>query len=93
VGDYTVISQGSHLCAGSHDFNAANFQLITAPITIGSRVWLCADSFVGPGVNIADGSVIGARSVVSKNVSEPWCIWAGVPVKRIGIRNKAKVLA
>ena len=93
IGDYAVISQGSHLCAGSHDFNSANFQLITAPITIGSRVWLCADSFVGPGVHIADGSVIGARAVVSKSITEPWCVWAGVPVKRVGSRDKEKVLA
>lgn len=93
IGDYAVISQGSHLCAGSHDFNSANFQLVTAPITIGSRVWLCADSFVGPGVTIADGSVVGARGVVSKSIFEPWCVWAGVPVKRVGTRDKTKVLA
>lgn len=93
IGDYAVISQGTHLCAGSHDFNSANFQLITAPITIGSQVWLCADSFVGPGVSVAEGSVIGARGVVAKSISEPWRVWAGVPVKQIGIRDKQKVLA
>jgi len=92
VGDYAVISQGTHLCAGSHDFNSANFQLITAPITIGARVWLCADSFVGPGVTVAEGSVIAARGVVSKSIRQPWCIWAGVPVKQIGVRDKQKVM-
>ncbi len=93
VGDYAVVSQGTHLCAGSHDFNSANFQLITAPIVIGSRVWLCADTFVGLGVSIADGSVVGARGVVAKSITEPWCVWAGMPVKKIGIRNKEKALS
>lgn len=93
VGDYSVISQGAHLCAGSHDINTKSFQLTTSPILIGSRVWLCADTFVGLGVTIADGSVIGARGVVAKSISESWCVWAGVPVKKIGIREKNMVLS
>lgn len=92
IGDFAVISQGAHLCGGSHDFNLPNFQLITAPINIGDRVWLCADTFIGLGVSIAEGSVIGARAVVSKSISEPWAIWAGIPVKKIGMRNKKAVL-
>ena len=93
IGDYAVISQGAHLCCGSHDYNSRNFQLITTPIVIGSRVWLCTETFVGPGVSIADGSVIGVRSVVTKSINEPWLVWAGVPVKQIGIRDKQRVLS
>jgi putative colanic acid biosynthesis acetyltransferase WcaF len=92
IGDYAVVSQGTHLCGGSHDFNSPNFQLIAAPITIGNRVWICADSFVGLGVSIAEGSVIGARAVVTKSIIESWSIWAGMPVKKIGIRDKKGVL-
>nr|WP_319566121.1 putative colanic acid biosynthesis acetyltransferase [uncultured Rhodoferax sp.] len=92
IDNYAVISQGTHLCSGSHDFNSPNFQLITASINIGSRVWLCADSFVGPGVEVAEGSIIAARGLVSKTITEPWCVWAGVPVKKIGQRNKDKVM-
>ncbi|MGJ0486526.1 MAG: hypothetical protein ACR65R_18605 [Methylomicrobium sp.] len=92
IDDYAVISQGTYLCTGSHDFNMPNFQLITAPITIGSRVWLCAESFVGPGVSIAEGTVIGARAVVAKSINESWRVWAGVPVKQIGVRDKQRVL-
>lgn len=92
IDDYVVISQGSHLCAGSHDINSSSFQLVTSPLSIGRNVWLCAETFVGPGVCIAEGSVIGARGVVAKSISEPWCVWAGVPVKKIGLRNKSSVL-
>jgi len=86
VGDFTVISQGSHLCAGSHDFNVASFQLITAPIVLAARVWVCADAFVGMGVNISEGVVVGARSLVSKSITESWTVWGGVPAKKIGVR-------
>lgn len=92
IRDYAVVSQGAHLCAGSHDFNRANFQLITAPIVIGARAWICADAFVGMGVTIAEGVVLGARSLAAKSVSQPWSVWAGMPAKKIGDRNRASVL-
>ncbi len=92
IGNNVVISQGTHLCAGTHDFNSPNFQLITSPILIGDHVWLCTEGFVGPGVSIAEGTVIGARGVVTKSINVPWQIWAGVPVKKIGVRDKARVL-
>lgn len=90
--DYATVSQGAHLCAGSHDFNSPNFQLFTAPICVGERVWLCAETFVGPGVTIAEGSVIGARGVVSKSITDSWKVWAGVPVKMVGQRDKSRVM-
>ncbi|VAW70384.1 Acetyltransferase [hydrothermal vent metagenome] len=92
IGDYSVVSQGVHLCAGSHDFNAENFQLITSPITIGQHVWLCAEVFVGLGVSISDGSVVGARGVVTKSITDSWLVWGGVPVNKIGERDKKRVL-
>lgn len=92
VMDYATISQGAHLCAGSHDFNSPNFQLFTAPISIGKRVWLCADTFVAPGVTIAEGSVIGARGVVSKSILDSWKVWAGSPVRLVGERDRKRVL-
>ena len=64
IDDYAIISQGVHLCAGSHDYNSKNHQIITAPIYIGVRAWLCAEVFIGLGVSIAEGVVVGARSVV-----------------------------
>jgi putative colanic acid biosynthesis acetyltransferase WcaF len=58
------ISQHAHLCAGSHDFSRWAMPLVTGPINIGRNAWLGADVFVGPGVNIGELSVVGARSVV-----------------------------
>lgn len=78
IGDHVVISQGAHLCTGSHDYESHNFQLISKPINIHSKAWICTECFVGPGVTIGEGAVIGARSVVNKN-QPSWMISAGNP--------------
>jgi putative colanic acid biosynthesis acetyltransferase WcaF len=82
IGKKVVISQGTHLCTGSHDYTDSNFQLLAKPIEIGDQAWLCTESFVGPGVKIGAGSVVGARSVVLKDIPE-WMVCAGMPAKPI----------
>jgi putative colanic acid biosynthesis acetyltransferase WcaF len=62
------ISQRAFLCTGSHDFRAADFDLITKPITIRSRSWVAAQAFIAPGVEIGERSMVAAGSVVSENV-------------------------
>ena len=78
IGSRSVISQGAHLCAGTHDYTQKGFPLITAPINIGDNAWIAAEAFIHPGVTIGTGSVIGARSVVNKDMPA-WMICAGHP--------------
>jgi putative colanic acid biosynthesis acetyltransferase WcaF len=80
IGSNTTISQKSYLCASTHDFTDANNLLILKPILIGDRVWVAADSFIGPGVMINEGAVVGARSSVFKDV-EPWTVVGGNPAR------------
>lgn len=40
----------------------------THPVTIGNNVWICTGALVLPGVTIGDNSVIGAGSVVTKDI-------------------------
>jgi putative colanic acid biosynthesis acetyltransferase WcaF len=68
IGSATTISQGAHLCAGTHDYRRREFPLIKAPISVGKNVWICADAFVGPGVEVGDHAIVGARAVVMRNV-------------------------
>lgn len=82
IGNNTVISQKSYLCASTHDYTKIDFPLILKPITIGSGVWIAADAFVGPGVSIGDNAVIAARSVVVTNVVA-MAIMGGNPAKFI----------
>ena len=80
VGRFSVISQYSHLCAGTHDHTKRSFPLLCQPITIGRETWIAADVFVGPGVTVGDRSVIGARSSVFSDIP-PDVIAAGTPAK------------
>lgn len=80
IGNKVAISQRSHLCSASHDITLASHPLVTAPIIIRDRAWIATDVFVGPGVTIGEGAVLGARSCVFKNV-EPWAVMGGNPAK------------
>ncbi len=86
VGEKSTISQRAHLCAGSHDYVDPRLPLLTPPITIGSQVWVCADAFVGPGVSVGEGAVVGACAVATKNV-EAWDIVAGNPAQFVKKRE------
>jgi putative colanic acid biosynthesis acetyltransferase WcaF len=80
IGSSTIISQYAHLCAGTHDYQSKTFDLIKSTITVGNHVWIAADAFIGPDVEIGDNSIIAARAVVTKNV-EPDEIVAGNPAR------------
>lgn len=86
LGKKVVVSQGAHLCAGTHDYNSTNFQLVVKPIRIKSDSWVCADAFVGPGVVVEEGCVLGARSVTFKS-TEAWSVYTGNPALKIRARN------
>jgi len=90
LGDYVVVSQGAHLCGGTHDYNSKNFQLIAKPITIGMHSWICAEAFIHPGIEIPEGAVIGARSVVTRSPIESWRVYAGNPAVKKGKRKVKK---
>ncbi|EPY4498286.1 putative colanic acid biosynthesis acetyltransferase [Klebsiella quasipneumoniae] len=82
VGNNTVISQRCYLCAGSHDYNSINFDIISEEIIIGDSCWLATDVFVAPGINIGTNCVVGARSSVFKNLpSNSICL--GSPATKI----------
>jgi len=86
LGRRAVISQGCHLCTGTHDYESPGFPLYALPIKVGELCWLAAESFVMPGVTIGDGAVIGARSVVTRDLPE-WKICAGNPCRVLKDRN------
>jgi putative colanic acid biosynthesis acetyltransferase WcaF len=86
LGQRVTVSQRAHLCAGTHDYNDPIMPLLKPPITIGDQAWICADAFVGPGITVGQGAVVGARAVVIKNV-EPWSVVAGNPARQIKKRT------
>jgi len=53
------------------------------PIRFGNRVWIASYVDVMKNVSIADGTIIGTRSLVTRSVEEPNAVVAGVPAKII----------
>ena len=82
LGANTTVSQGAYLCTASHDITHPLNPLITAPIILEDQVWIGAKAFVGMGVHVGQGAVVGATASVYKAV-EPWTIVGGNPAKLI----------
>ena len=82
IGANTTVSQGAFLCTASHDITNPLNPLITAPIVIEDQAWIGAKAYIGMGVTIMQGAVVGATASVYKNV-EPWTVVGGNPAKFI----------
>ena len=63
-----------------------------ADIVIGNDVWIAARAMLMPGVQVADGCVVGAGSVVTKSLTEPYGIYAGNPARLIRFRFPPHVI-
>ena len=90
IGPMSVVSQHTSLCTGSHDHTHPHFPLTFDPIVIGSECWVAAWVFVGPGVTIGDGAVIGVRSVALKDMPE-WQVCGGHPCRPIKPREIKRI--
>ncbi len=86
--EFAIVSQRAHLCTGTHDVDDGDFPLKARPIEIGSHAWVAAESFVGPGVMIGEGAVLGARGVAARSL-DPWTIYVGNPAKAVRKRKCA----
>lgn len=83
--DVSIGPEATLLTLG-HDPQSPKFSDKGGDIIIGDRVWIAYRAIILPGVTIGEGAVVGAGSVVTKNV-ESYSIVAGVPAKNIGKRN------
>ena len=71
IGDYVMIAPNVVIATGTHpinpDLREKNYQY-NLPIHIGNRVWIGAGTIILPGITIGDDTVIGAGSVVTKDI-------------------------
>lgn len=86
IGSNTVISQRAHICASSHDYRDPAFPLVFRPVSIGKHCWVAAEAFVGPGVEMGDYAVLGARGALFGN-AEPAGVYSGNPAQLIKRRE------
>lgn len=86
IGRFSLVSQGAHLCAGTHDVDDPNFQLVAKPICIGAYAWIAAESFIGPGVIVNDYAVLGARACTFKDLAKN-TVYIGNPASPLRLRK------
>lgn len=86
IGERAIVSQGAVLCAGTHDVRDPDFQLVIRPVVIGARAWVAMEAFVGPGVTVGEGAVLGARGVAMRDL-DPWWVHTGNPAVPIRTRE------
>lgn len=87
IGDNCLISYNVHIRTGMHNYQDKNMLIkdqggSEKDVTIGDDVWIGFGAQIMPGVRIADGCVIGAGAVVTKD-TEPYGVYGGVPAKII----------
>ncbi|TCI84778.1 putative colanic acid biosynthesis acetyltransferase [Tenacibaculum sp. M341] len=82
IGNNVVVSQKSYLCTGSHDYLTKSFPIFAKKITIEDECWIATDVFVAPGITIKNGTVVGSRSSVYKDL----------PANKVCVGNPAKVI-
>lgn len=83
IGDGSLIGHNTTIATLNHDFNPAKRQNLTPrPVKIGKNVWIGSDCTILPGVEIGDGAIIGAGSVVTKSI----------PTNAIAVGNPARVI-
>lgn len=86
IGDNCFIGHEVKILTGYHDYTKFDLErrdaILHKPVTIGQGVWVASYSIILPGVTIGDHAVIGAGSVVTKDVPA-FELWAGNPAVRI----------
>ena len=68
IGPGATVAQEVYLSTGSHDFSLPALPLVTGKITIGEDAFIGARAFIMPGISVGARSVVGACSVVTKDV-------------------------
>ena len=99
IGNFAGISTGARMVCGSEDFVNSllgfmpeEYKINTYGINvISDYAWVGAGAIVLPGLSLAEGSVLGAGAVLTKD-TEPWTIYVGNPARPLKMRNKDLIL-
>jgi len=92
IGRNVALAHDVYLCTGTHDYTVLSFDILAKEIVIEDEAWITNDVFVGPGVKIGTGAVVGARSTVLQDLPEGMVCYGNParPVKpRLSRQNSA----
>jgi acetyltransferase-like isoleucine patch superfamily enzyme len=86
IGDYCDISDNVHFVTGTHQINTSGERTAgpgyTKDINVGNGAWIGYNALILPGITIGKGAIVGAGTVVHKDVP-PRTIVAGNPMRTI----------
>ncbi len=90
LGDDVLIGPNAVIVSSQHTYEQRDVPVVyqghhRERTVIGNRVWIGANACVMPGVTVADGTIVAAGAVVTKD-TEPYTIVGGVPAEKIGDR-------
>ena len=88
IADDVTIASDTHIITGRHEVHSDSFAAVFAPVVIGDHVWIASRSTIVDGVTIGRGAVVGACTLVRKDVAEMEIV-AGVPARSLGTRTSS----
>ena len=98
IGSGTIISHNIEIWTQNHRYEAFDLEsipydrkFIKKAVNIGENVWIGSKVIILPGINIGEGAVIGAGSVVTKDVPS-YAVVGGNPAKLLKYRDKEQYL-
>ena len=91
IGEGVLISPNTKFYGAAHDYKSKGMPDSAGDIIVEDKCWICADSTILQGVRIGRASVIGAGSVVTKDIP-PYSVAVGNPAKVIRKRNESDIL-
>lgn len=86
IGSNVVVASDVHFITGGHEPDSDTFDHFFLPISVGDFAWIASRATVLPDVSIGRGAVVGAGSLVRKDVGDMEIV-AGIPAKLRGMRE------
>jgi maltose O-acetyltransferase len=96
MGDRSGLGPFAMIHTANHIFEDPDVPILdqghrAGPVTMGRDVWIGMGAIILPGVTLGDGVVVGAGSVVTKDI-EPWSVAVGNPAKPVKSRRKGETI-
>lgn len=90
IGDHVLLGPNVTISTGIHPIEDRFPPIFTRPtipkpIVIENDVWIGANAVIMPGVTLAEGTVVGANAVITKD-TEPYSVMIGVPARKVRTR-------
>ena len=102
MGHFSTVAAGSRIICGSDKHLGAGLvgptipdgykdEILIAPVVFEKFANVGTNVVIMPGVTLAEGTVVGANSLVTKN-TEPWTIYVGSPARPVKDRRRDKMI-